>query len=83
LQGPIYALFGLGAVLERALINFMLDLHTREHGYLEVLPPFMVNRVAMTGTGQLPNLEEDLFKVEGRITFSSNGRGAGDQYPPG
>lgn len=55
----------LGAKLERALINFMLDLHTREHGYREVLPPFMVNRMAMTGTGQLPKFEEELFKVEG------------------
>lgn len=55
----------LGARLERALINFMLDLHTREHGYREVLPPFMVNRMTMTGTGQLPKFEEELFKVEG------------------
>jgi len=55
----------LGAKLERALINFMLDLHTREHGYHEVLPPFMVNRVTMTGTGQLPKFEEELFRVEG------------------
>lgn len=55
----------LGATLERALINFMLDLHTREHGYREVLPPFMVNRTTMTGTGQLPKFEEELFKVEG------------------
>jgi seryl-tRNA synthetase len=55
----------LGAKLERALINFMLDLHTYEHGYREVLPPFMVNRVTMTGTGQLPKFEEELFKVEG------------------
>jgi seryl-tRNA synthetase len=55
----------LGAKLERALINFMLDLHTCKHGYREVLPPFMVNRVAMTGTGQLPKFEEELFKVEG------------------
>lgn len=55
---------GAGARLERALINFMLDLHTREHGYLEVLPPFMVNTRAMTGTGQLPKFAEDLFKVE-------------------
>jgi len=55
----------LGAKLERALINFMLDLHTREHGYCEVLPPFMVNRTAMTGTGQLPKFEEELFRVEG------------------
>ncbi|MBM4308958.1 MAG: serine--tRNA ligase [Deltaproteobacteria bacterium] len=55
----------LGAKLERVLINFMLDLHTREHGYCEVLPPFMVNRTAMTGTGQLPKFEEELFRVEG------------------
>jgi seryl-tRNA synthetase len=59
----------LGAKLERALINFMLDLHTREHGYREVLPPFMVNRFTMTGTGQLPKFEEELFKVEGTDYF--------------
>jgi seryl-tRNA synthetase len=53
-----------GALLERALINFMLDLHTREHGYTEVLPPFMVNRDSMTGTGQLPKFEEELFKLD-------------------
>ncbi len=56
--------FGDGAKLERALIQFMLDLHTREHGYLEVLPPFMVNAQALFGTGQLPKFEADLFKVE-------------------
>ncbi len=54
-----------GALLERALINFMLDLHTREHGYTEVLPPIMVNPAAMTGTGQLPKFEEELFKLQG------------------
>ena len=59
----------LGAKLERALINFMLDLHTREHGYREVLPPFMVNRFTMTGTGQLPKFEEELFKIEGTDYF--------------
>jgi len=59
----------MGARLERALINFMLDLHTREHGYCEVLPPFMVNRTTMTGTGQLPKFEEELFKVEGTDYF--------------
>ncbi len=58
-----------GAQLERALINFMLDLHTTEHGYSEVLPPFMVNRATMTGTGQLPKFEEDLFKLEGLDYF--------------
>ncbi|ACX51188.1 seryl-tRNA synthetase [Ammonifex degensii KC4] len=56
---------GLGAALERALINFMLDLHTREHGYEEVFPPFLVNRESMVGTGQLPKFAEDMFKVEG------------------
>ena len=59
---PLY--LGAGARLERALINFMLDLHTGEHGYQEVLPPFIVNRKTMTGTGQLPKFEEDLFKLE-------------------
>ena len=60
---PLY--MGAGAKLERALINFMLDIHTREHGYKEVLPPFIVNRDSMTNTGQLPKFEEDLFKLEG------------------
>jgi seryl-tRNA synthetase len=54
-----------GALLERALINFMLDLHTREHGYTEVLPPFIVNRESMTATGQLPKFEDELFKLQG------------------
>ena len=54
---------GLGARLERALMNYMLDLHTREHGYEEMLPPLMVNRASMTGTGQLPKFEEDLFRL--------------------
>jgi seryl-tRNA synthetase len=56
--------WGLGAKLERALINFMLDLHTREHGYTEVLPPFMVNSASLFGTGQLPKFADDLFKCE-------------------
>ena len=56
--------YGLGAKLERALINFMLDLHTREHGYTEVLPPFMVNSASLFGTGQLPKFADDLFKIE-------------------
>ncbi|MGE5702611.1 MAG: serine--tRNA ligase [Clostridia bacterium] len=60
---------GLGARLERALMNFMLDLHTNEHGYEEILPPYMVNRTSMTGTGQLPKFEEDLFKLEGLDYF--------------
>ena len=55
---------GGGARLERALINFMLDLHTGEHGYTEILPPVLVNRDAMTGTGQLPKFEDDLFKLD-------------------
>lgn len=58
-----------GALLERSLINFMLDLHTGEHGYTEVLPPFMVNRESMTGTGQLPKFEEELFKIDGLDYF--------------
>ncbi len=60
---PLY--FGIGAHLERALINFMLDMHVSEHGYTEVLPPFAVNRQSMTNTGQLPKFEQDLFKLEG------------------
>jgi seryl-tRNA synthetase len=59
---PLY--FGAGARLERALINFMLDIHTQEHGYREVLPPFIVNRDSMTHTGQLPKFAEDLFKLQ-------------------
>jgi seryl-tRNA synthetase len=57
-------LIGAGARLERALVNFMLELHTREHGYTETLPPFIVNREALFGTGQLPKFEQDLFKLE-------------------
>ncbi|TCT12262.1 seryl-tRNA synthetase [Natranaerovirga pectinivora] len=60
---------GLGARLERALINFMLDLHVDNHGYTEVLPPFLVHRRSMIGTGQLPKFEEDAFKVEGSDYF--------------
>ena len=64
ITGARFTLYkGFGARLERALLNFMLDLHTTEHGYLEVLPPFLVNRKTMTGTGQLPKFEEDLFKL--------------------
>lgn len=55
---------GLGARLERALISFMLDLHVDEHGYTEILPPYLVNRASMTGTGQLPKFEEDAFLIE-------------------
>ena len=55
---------GLGARLERALLNFMMDLHAEEHGYEEILPPYMVNRTSMTGTGQLPKFEEDAFRIE-------------------
>lgn len=65
LSGARFALYmGAGARLERALINFMLDLHTTEHGYRETLPPFLVGRDAMTGTGQLPKFENDLFHTE-------------------
>lgn len=60
---------GAGARLERALINFMLNLHTSNHGYTEILPPFMVNRDSMTGTGQLPKFEEDAFKIAQKDYF--------------
>jgi seryl-tRNA synthetase len=67
ITGARFALYwDLGAKLERALINFMLDVHTREHGYTEVLPPFLVNSQSLFGTGQLPKFKEDLFKCEGR-----------------
>jgi len=65
ITGSKFALYkGYGALLERALINFMLDIHTREHGYKEVLPPFMVNAQSLYGTGNLPKFEEDLFKIK-------------------
>ncbi|HEY7534325.1 MAG TPA: serine--tRNA ligase [Thermodesulfobacteriota bacterium] len=64
---PLYK--GLGARLERALINFMLDLHTNKHGYTEVLPPFMANRDSFIGTGNLPKFEDELFKIEGTDFF--------------
>ncbi len=60
---------GLGARLERAIINFMLDLHTTEHGYTEILPPFMVNRSSMIGTGQLPKFEDDMFHIPSKDFF--------------
>jgi seryl-tRNA synthetase len=59
------AYFGAGARLERALVNFMLDLHTGEHGYTEVLPPYIANAESLTGTGQLPKFEQDLFRLAG------------------
>ena len=66
ITGARFTLYrGLGAMIERAIINFMLDLHTSEHGYTEMLTPFMVNSESMTGTGQLPKFAEDLFKLEG------------------
>lgn len=65
ISGAGFVLYkGIGARLERALINFMLDLHTKKHGYTEVLPPFLVNRQSMTGTGQLPKLEEDMYRLK-------------------
>ncbi len=66
ITGARFAVYmGLGAKLERALINFMLDVHTKEHGYTEVLPPFIANKASFFGTGQLPKFEQDLFKLEG------------------
>lgn len=65
ITGARFTLYrGLGAMLERAIINFMLDLHIWEHGYIEMLPPFMANSDSLTGTGQLPKFFEDLFKIE-------------------
>ncbi|MEZ4483596.1 MAG: serine--tRNA ligase [Syntrophotaleaceae bacterium] len=63
-RSPLSLLRGAGARLERALINFMLDLHAGQHNYVEILPPFMVNRDTMTGTGQLPKFEADLFHLD-------------------
>jgi len=66
ITGARFAVYvGVGARLERALANFMLDVHTREHGYTEILPPFVVNSASLFGTGQLPKFREDLFKLEG------------------
>lgn len=65
ITGANFILFkSWGAKLERALINFMLDLHTKQHGFTEVFPPFLVNRASMTGTGQLPKLEEDMYRLK-------------------
>ncbi len=65
--GSRFAVYkGEGAALERALINFMLDLHIKEHNYIEIFPPFLVNEKSMFGTGQLPKFKEDLFKIEGK-----------------
>ena len=65
ITGSNFVLYiGSGARMERALINFMLDLHTKKHGYIEVFPPFLVNRKSMIGTGQLPKLEEDMYRLK-------------------
>ncbi len=65
ISGSNFVLFkGWGARLERALINFMLDVHTKRHGYIEIFPPFLVNRASMFGTGQLPKLEEDMYRLK-------------------
>ena len=70
ITGSNFPLFkGDGAKLERSLINFMLDLHTKEHGYREIFPPFLVNRAAMTGTGQLPKFEEDMYRLKDEDLF--------------
>jgi len=70
ITGSNFVLFkGWGAKLERGLINFMLDLHTKKHGYTEVFPPFLVNRKSMTGTGQLPKLEEDMYRLKDEDLF--------------
>ncbi|MEQ8200605.1 MAG: serine--tRNA ligase [Syntrophomonadaceae bacterium] len=70
LSGARFTVYkGLGARLERAIINFFLDTHVYQHGYEEIFPPFMVNRECMVGTGQLPKFAEDMFKVEGREMY--------------
>src|SRR5690606_10120032 len=70
ITGARFTIFkGKGAQLERALINFMLTLHITEHGYMEISPPFMVNRNSMTGTGQLPKFEEDAFNIPSKDYF--------------
>lgn len=70
LSGTRFTVYkGMGARLERSIINFMLDLHTTKHGFTEILPPFMVNREAMTGTGQLPKFEDDMFHVPAKDFF--------------
>ena len=70
ITGSNFPLFkGDGARLERSLINFMLDLHTKEHGYREIFPPFLVNRASMTGTGQLPKFEEDMYRLKDEDLF--------------
>lgn len=70
ITGSNFVLFtGPGARLERALINFMLDLHTKKHGYREIFPPFLVNRRSMTGTGQLPKLEDDMYRLKDEDLF--------------
>ena len=68
-EAVLYFTKVLGARLERALLSFMLDLHTEEHGYEEILPPYMVNRASITGTGQLPKFEEDAFLIENEDYF--------------
>ncbi len=72
--------FGAGARLERALANFMLDLHTREHGYIEVLPPFLVNSRSLFGTGQLPKFAEDLFHCDDKGPYEPGMLGESDHW---
>ena len=75
---------GAGARLERALMNFMLDLHTEKHGYTEMFPPYLVNRDSMIGTGQLPKFAEDSFTVaDSDYYLIPDGGGTRDQLPPG
>ncbi len=84
ITGARFAVYwGMGAKLERALMNFMLDVHTREHGYTEVLPPFLINSASLFGTGQLPKFKDDLFKVrEYRFLAGADGRSAGNEFVP-
>ena len=81
IAGSGYVVFtGAGAKLERALIQYLLDLHTGDHDYTEVSPPFLIRRSSMFGTGQLPKFEDDMYGVEdGEVLSCSNGRGSRDQ----
>ena len=84
MSGAGFPLFrGAGAKLQRALIQFMLDVHVNEHGYEEVLPPFVCNAAAMTGTGQLPKMAEDMYQVPlDGLYLNSDSGGACYQYVP-
>lgn len=79
-SGARYVFYrGMGSRLERAVINFFLDVHTRKHGYTEFFPPFIVNGASMQGTGQLPKFAEDMYKLENGDMYDSDRRGSCNQ----